>query len=161
MKGNIIIDSNGRFEGYASIFGKIDKGGDVVMPGAFAKSLRNRPARQVRMLFQHDPKEPIGRWFDIFETDIGLKVRGQLTAKVQRSDALAALIEHGSVDGLSIGFRTVRASRANAAKPRRLWEVDLWEISVVTFPMLESARIHPADLAQQLRRTSQIFASKP
>ncbi len=159
MSASILIDGNGRFEGYASLFGKIDQGGDVVMPGAFANSLKKRPASQIRMLFQHDPKEPIGRWLEVRETDIGLKVRGELTATVPRSDALAALIEHGSLDGLSIGFRTIKAARSQAAKPRRLLDVDLWEISIVTFPMLASARIQPPKLARQLRRASQLFAS--
>lgn len=143
------IDADGRFAGYASLFGAIDDGGDMVMPGAFAESLRRRPA--IRMLFQHDPKEPVGLWTRVREDGAGLWVEGQLVPEVPRAAALRALIAKGAIDGLSIGFRTVRATR-EAQGPRKLWRIDLWEISIVAFPMLEAARI-AADPGKRLARS--------
>ena len=121
---SVAIDADGRFSGYASVFGRLDGGGDIVMPGAFRDTLKSRGASRVRLLFQHDPKEPIGLWDEIAEDGFGLKVSGRLLE-----------------DGLSIGFRAVRATREGRTGTRRLWAVDLWEISIVTFPMMEAARI--------------------
>lgn len=141
MTGAIPIDADGRFAGYASAFGRTDDAGDIVMPGAFAKTLARGGARRLRMLFQHDAKEPIGTWEVAREDGYGLWVEGRLVPGVPRADALRALIERRAIDGLSIGFRTVRATRDAGTGHRRLWAVELWEISVVTFPMLAEARI--------------------
>jgi HK97 family phage prohead protease len=138
---SLAIDADGRFSGYASAFGIADESGDVVMPGAFAKSLGKRGQGGVRMLFQHDPKEPIGIWEAIREDGFGLWVEGRLVPGVPRADALKRLIETRAIDGLSIGFRTVRATRDGKGRQRKLWQIDLWEISIVTFPMLDRARI--------------------
>lgn len=143
-KRRIPLDADGRFSGYASVFNRRDDGGDVVMPGAFARSLARRRNR-IRMLFQHDPKEPVGIWDSIVEDGHGLFVAGHLVPGVERADALRRLIGEGALDGLSIGFRTVRATKANGL--RQLWQIDLYEISIVTFPMLEDARIARPDQA--------------
>lgn len=137
----LAIDADGRFSGYASLFNRRDASGDVVMAGAFAQSLARRRDR-IRLLFQHDPKEPVGIWEAIGEDALGLFVAGRLVPGVPRADALKRLIENGALDGLSIGFRTVRASRAGGV--RQLWQIELFEISIVTFPMLEDARIAPS-----------------
>jgi HK97 family phage prohead protease len=137
----IPIDADGRFAGYASVFNALDEGGDIVMPGAFAKSLGKRGKARIRLLFQHDPKEPVGTWETIAEDGFGLWVEGRLVPGVPRADALRRLIERRAIDGLSIGFRTVKATREARTGHRRLIEVDLWEISIVTFPMLAEARI--------------------
>lgn len=134
----IPIDADGRFAGYASVFNRLDSGGDIVLPGAFAKSLARRRGR-IRLLFQHDPKEPVGTWESIAEDAHGLFVTGRLVPGVPRSDALRRLIENRALDGLSIGFRTVKASRKDGT--RHLHEIDLYEVSIVTFPMMEDARI--------------------
>ena len=134
----IPIDAEGRFASYASVFNRLDSGGDIVLPGAFAKSLAKRRGR-IRLLFQHDPKEPVGTWESMGEDGHGLFVTGRLVTGVPRSDALRRLIENRALDGLSIGFRTVRASRQ--AGKRLLHEIDLYEVSIVTFPMMEEARI--------------------
>ena len=131
----------GVFTGYASLFNKRDGAGDIVMPGAFAESLKKRGVENIRMLFQHDPSEPIGTWVDINETDRGLFVRGRLDRNVQRGRELYSLLESGGLDGLSIGFKTVVARQDRATKTRRIYTIDLWEISLVTFPMLEGARV--------------------
>ncbi len=128
-------------EGYASLFDRIDLGRDVVLPGAFENSLQRRPARDIRMLWQHDPSEPVGIWTEISEDRNGLRVRGRLSPDVQRARELAALIAQGAIDGLSIGFRAVRARRDPHAKLRRIAEIDLWEISLVTFALLPGARL--------------------
>lgn len=132
---------SGVFSGYASLFGERDQSGDVVMPGAFAASLKKRGAAQVRMLFQHDAAEPVGTWIDLHETPRGLHVTGRLDRNVQRARELFSLLESKGLDGLSIGFRTVRARRDRASASRLLTEIDLWEISLVTFPMLLGARV--------------------
>lgn len=143
------IAPDGRFAGYASLFGKTDHSGDLVMPGAFRRSLAGRGAKRVRMLFQHDPKDPVGVWDHIAEDAIGLFVSGRLVEGVARAETLKTLISAGAVDGLSIGFRTVRATRGAADGVRRLWQIDLWEVSIVTFPMLDAARIsNPAGFAE-------------
>lgn len=139
----IPIDERGRFAGYASVFDRLDQSGDLVMPGAFAKSLARRGAARLRMLFQHDPREPVGNWEVAREDGYGLWVEGRLVPGVPRADALRRLIERRAIDGLSIGFRTERATREARSGHRRIWEIDLWEISIVTFPMLGEARIAP------------------
>jgi HK97 family phage prohead protease len=137
------IDAEGKFSGYASVFGRLDEGGDIVMPGAFRKSLGLRGRHRIKMLFQHDPKDPVGTWDTIREDDFGLLVTGRLVPEVPRAEALRRLIARGAVDGLSIGFRTVKSTRAEKGGHRKLWEIDLWEISIVTFPMMDLARIGP------------------
>ncbi len=153
------IDSEGRFEGYASVFGKLDDGGDIVMPGAFRRSLGLRGRHRIKMLFQHDPKEPVGTWDAIREDDYGLWVEGRLVQDVPRADALRRLIARGAVDGLSIGFRTIKSTRASREGHRRLWEVDLWEISIVTFPMMDLARIAPGKLPAKDSRLERSLAA--
>jgi HK97 family phage prohead protease len=135
------VEADGGFCGYASLFGEADLSRDVVMPGAFAKSIRARGPAGIRMLFQHDPANPIGVWKEIREDARGLFVHGRLTPEVARAREVLALMRAGAIDGLSIGFRTVRGRTDAKTGVRRLLEVDLWEISVVTFPMLPSARV--------------------
>ncbi len=131
---------DGHFTGYASLFGVPDLGRDVVAPGAFAASLAARGVAGVRMLWQHDPGEPVGRWLALREDGRGLRVAGQLNLAVQRARELDALLGAGGLDGLSIGFRTVRAQPQRGGL-RRLEAIDLWEISLVTFPLQAGARI--------------------
>lgn len=146
------VRDDGVFQGYASLFGTADGSGDVVMPGAFRDSIARRGAAGIRMLFQHDPAEPIGIWTELREDNRGLFVRGQLTQSVQRADELRGLLAEGAIDGLSIGFKTLLASRDRATGYRRLIRVDLWEISIVTFPMLAGARVKALDRAPVARR---------
>ncbi len=135
------IEPDGSFAGYASLFGKVDLGKDVVEAGAFAASLKRRGAAGIRMLYQHDPAEPIGRWTEIREDRRGLFVRGRLATDVARAAEVLSLMRQGALDGLSIGFRTVRARTEAATGVRHILEADLWEVSVVTFPMLPEARV--------------------
>ena len=139
--GQARVEADGTFSGYASLFGRVDLGKDIIERGAFARSLRDRGAKNIRMLFQHDPNEPIGVWTEIKEDARGLFVRGRLTTEVERAREVLSLMRGGALDGLSIGFRTVRARKDADAGVRRVIEADLWEISVVTFPMLPEARV--------------------
>ncbi len=135
------VTATGRFEGYASLFGVADLGGDLVMPGAFHDSLARRGPRGVKMLWQHNPSEPIGIWEEIREDARGLFVRGKLDPAVAKAREVQALLRTRAVDGLSIGFKTERSRRDQKSGLRRLEKLDLWEISVVTFPMLPDARV--------------------
>jgi len=157
-------DANGRVEGYAALFGEPDRGGDIVAPGAFTETLRSRPS-SVKFLWQHDPAQPIGVWDSIVEDAKGLRVRGRLLTNLRRGEEAATLLAAGALDGLSIGFRTVQAERAGPH--RRLTRLDLWEISLVTFPMADRARLVPAqpapptdatDLATAIRDAASAFA---
>jgi uncharacterized protein len=139
------VTEDGVFEGYASLFNVADLGKDTVVPGAFAESLSRRSVAGIRMLFQHDPAEPIGRWLAIAEDARGLRVRGKLNLAVARAREIHALMREGAIDGLSIGFRVERA-RSDRAGLRRLEKLDLWEISVVTFPMQPGARVNALSL---------------
>lgn len=138
----ITLTEGCRIEGYASLFGVTDQGGDTVMPGAYAASLARlaREGRAVRMLWQHDAGQPIGVWDEIAEDTRGLRVRGRILTEIEKGREAAALVAAGAIDGLSIGYRTVAAEKD--AKGRRLLrEVELWEVSLVTFPMLPQARV--------------------
>lgn len=133
---------DGRIEGYASLFGEPDQGGDVVERGAFAASLRRLAAagRRVKFLWQHDPATPIGVWTEVAEDARGLRVAGQILPSVARGADAIALLGAGAIDGLSIGYRTIRAAPNHETGGRTLAEIDLWEVSLVTFPMLPTAR---------------------
>ncbi|HEX5518509.1 MAG TPA: HK97 family phage prohead protease [Pseudolabrys sp.] len=135
------IDGDGTVEGYASLFGEIDQARDMVMRGAFAHTLASRGIRRIPMLFQHDPSEPVGIWLELREDFRGLFARGRLIPEVTRGRELISLLRAGAIDGLSIGFRASKARIDPKTRIRRLHAVDLWEISIVTFPLLAGARV--------------------
>lgn len=164
------ITGDGTFSGYASVFGEVDLGKDKIERGAFLNSLVARGAPGVRMLYQHDPNEPIGAWKTIREDARGLYVEGVLAPGVGRSREVFSLMKSGALDGLSIGFRTVKARTDAKTGVRRILEADLWEISVVTFPMLPSARVsdvkharffrdRETELVRQMRRAAKMMWS--
>ncbi|WP_093315991.1 HK97 family phage prohead protease [Sphingomonas jatrophae] len=123
-----------RFAGYAALFDRRDRGGDVVRAGAFARTLKERG--QVPLLWQHDPKRPIGTIEAMREDARGLRVIGRLSAG---AGPAAALLRERALDGLSFGYR-VRGKIDGAT--RQLTDLDLVEISLVTFPMQPDARVH-------------------
>jgi hypothetical protein len=157
------VEADGSFTGYASRFNVVDLGRDLVLPGAFKDSLGRRGARGIKMLFQHDPAEPIGVWLELREDAAGLYARGRILPEVERGREVLALMRAGALDGLSIGFRTVEGRTDAKSGVRRLSRVDLWEISVVTFPMLPEARVSAvkqyddARLATAIRRAAAVF----
>ena len=132
------LASDLRIEGYASLWGVADLNGDVVARGAFAASLAAREARGVRMLHQHEGRAPVGVWDEVREDGRGLWVSGRIIDWSAEARFARALAEAGALDGLSIGFRSQRARREG--RLRVLVEVELWEVSLVTFPMLPAAR---------------------
>ncbi|WP_179379785.1 HK97 family phage prohead protease [Jannaschia marina] len=128
--------------GYASWFGVEDKGRDVVEAGAYCDSLARMSAegRRVKMLWQHDPAQVIGVWDEVREDARGLYVKGRLLPGVEKAREAAELIDAGALDGLSIGYTVKRAGKDGQGR-RLLKELELWEVSLVTFPMLPSARV--------------------
>ena len=133
----------GVFEGYGSVFNKTDLGNDVVKYGAFRKSLKRKGAKGVKLLYQHKSDMPIGVFDSIKEDEHGLKVKGRLALKTQVGRDAFELMKMGALDGLSIGFKpNPKATRYEKNTNKRiLEEVELMEISLVTFPMNQSARI--------------------
>lgn len=135
------VERDGTFEGYASLFNRQDMGHDIIAPGAFSDSLAQRGVRGVKMLFQHDPNQPIGIWHTLREDNRGLYATGRLIPEIAKAREVLAMMRAGVLDGLSIGFRAVNARRDRHTGVRRLMKIDLWEISIVTFPMLPDARV--------------------
>lgn len=130
------------FEGYGSVFGTLDSYADVVAKGAFTRSLRDwkRKGRMPAMLWQHQPDEPVGVWAEMAEDDHGLLVKGKLLTTGKGPHAYEALKE-GALSGLSIGFRTLKSKMDEESGIRTLTEVELWEVSLVTFPANDPARV--------------------
>jgi Escherichia/Staphylococcus phage prohead protease len=135
------VEPDGTFSGYASLFNAEDMGRDIVLPGAFRDTLKERGPAGIKMLYQHNPAEPIGVWDSLKEDSRGLLVRGRLMLAVARAREVLALMRAGALDGLSIGFRAVTGKREAKTGIRRLARIDLWEISIVTFPLLPQARV--------------------
>lgn len=155
------IGADGSFAGYGSVFNVIDSGGDMMAPGSFAASLQRHAQAGTRpkMLWQHDHCQPIGSWLEMREDDHGLWCKGQLLLDVQQAREAYTLMKAGELDGLSIGYEVddyvnVRADEigakygchptggyAPAGQVRVLRAVGLWEVSPVTFPMCDPARI--------------------
>ncbi|WP_445216199.1 HK97 family phage prohead protease [Bradyrhizobium sp. Pa8] len=134
------LSDDGTFSGYASRFGITDLGRDVVMPGAFTKTLLQSPGK-IKMLLQHDTARPVGVWKSLVEDSFGLKVTGQLVLDSTQGRDTYALLKAGALDGLSIGYVSKKDSFDRTKNVRRLEAVDLFEISIVTFPMLPSATV--------------------
>lgn len=138
------VAQSGVFEGYASVFGNIDSAGDRIVPGAFAKSIADcrTENRWPPMLWQHDPKQPIGQWEEMYEDSHGLFVRGRLFVDdIAQSREAYALLRENVISGLSIGYRTRESQRDGKTGARVLHEIDLLEISLVTFPANDLARV--------------------
>ena len=136
-------EEEGVFVGYGSIFGNKDLGNDVVEKGAFLKSLNDTGARGVKLLWQHKTDQPIGIFEEIREDKKGLKVKGKLALGTQGGSEAYELMKMGALDGMRIGYRADPAKQKYDEKNKRrlLKELDLMEISLVTFPMNPRARI--------------------
>jgi HK97 family phage prohead protease len=132
------VSEDGLFSGYGSVFGVIDSYKEVVAPGAFAESLSQRtPA----LLWQHRSGEPIGVYSALREDQTGLYVEGKLALKTARGAEAYELLKMGAISGLSIGFVTRDDSYDRVTGIRTLKKVDLWEVSLVTFPANDAARV--------------------
>ncbi|MDP3801345.1 MAG: HK97 family phage prohead protease [Phenylobacterium sp.] len=132
------VEAGLAIHGYASLWGVADLNGDVVGRGAFAASLARTGVKGVRMLHQHEGRAVVGIWDEMVEDERGLFVRGRIMDWSAEARFARALSKAGALDGLSIGFRSSRARRDG--RLRVLVEVELWEVSLVTFPMLPQAR---------------------
>ena len=142
-------DEDGTFEGYASVFNLVDNGMDVVARGAFMKSLGSR---KVKMLWQHDTTKVIGVWDEIAEDERGLRVKGRILKDVQQGREAMALLRAGALDSMSIGYSVKAASEQGNGSIRQLDEIDLFEISLVTFPMLDAAKVTDVKSVQTIRQ---------
>ena len=138
------VSDEGRFSGYGSVFGELDYGGDIVKSGAFSRTLAENKAkgRKIPILWQHNSNEPIGVYDDIYEDQKGLFVSGRLlVGEVQKAKEAHALMREGAVTGLSIGYSAKEYSVDTDTWVRTLTDIDLFEVSQVTFPMLDTARV--------------------
>jgi uncharacterized protein len=129
-----------RFAGYAAVFNARDAGRDVIVPGAFARQL-NRAGLNLPLLWQHEAQNPIGRILSVAEDAHGLRVTGEFATNAKPARDAFELVKAGAVSGLSIGYRVRRADADRKQNVRRLLDLDLIEVSLVTFPMQPHARV--------------------
>ena len=134
---------DGAVEGYGSVFGVRDNYDDVIAAGAFAASLAAHKAAGTMpaMLWQHDSHEPIGVWESMVEDASGLRINGRLALDTVRGKQAHTLLKMGALNGLSIGFVSKQWAYDRDSEVRTLIEVDLWEVSIVTFPANQKARV--------------------
>jgi HK97 family phage prohead protease len=129
------FEKKGIIAGYASFFDLTDQQHDRIVKGAFTKTLKawRLLGKMPKMLWQHNPKSPIGVWTQLYEDEKGLYAEGRLALGVQKADEAYLLLKEGIMDGLSIGFRPIKALQDKTNKARILLDIDLIEISLVTF----------------------------
>ncbi len=137
------LGADGTFMGYASVFGALDSQNEIVATGAFRRTLAGWKERfsAPAMLWMHDPTMPIGLWLSLVEDKNGLAVEGKLALGTQKGREAYELLKLGALTGLSIGYRVVSSQIDSKRKARVLTDVELFEISLVTFPANDSARI--------------------
>lgn len=140
---NLDADGEGTFNGYGSVFSVKDTYADVVMPGAFTRTLTEAMSkgRMPAMLWQHDYTQPIGVWTEMSQDERGLRVKGQLAINTRAGRDAYELMKLKALDGLSIGYRTRKYVWDETSKVRQLTDVDLLEVSPVVFPANEAARV--------------------
>lgn len=138
----------GLIEGYGSIYGNVDLGGELVERGAFDETLAS--GKKIKMLYQHDQRKVIGVWDSVTTDEKGLKMVGRIATNTTLGKDVAALAAMGAIDGLSIGFKTDQDEVKNNV--RHILKADLWEVSVVTFPMNMEARINTIKAAGMTER---------
>jgi uncharacterized protein len=138
-----VEDDEHRFSGYASTFHNVDRVGDVVMPGAFAKSLKlmSQSKQRPALLLHHDLHRPIGVWETMAEDEKGLAVTGRLTKGVRDADEAYALLKDGAIHSLSIGYIPVDENFDPKSGVNYINEVELHEVSLVTIPANPAAVI--------------------
>lgn len=135
------IDDEGSFSGYASIFDVVDSQKDVIMDGAFNRTLKERGPVNVKLLWQHQMNNPIGYFTSMKEDALGLYVEGKLLMDIQQGKEAYELLKSGSINGLSIGYSVVESYMDFEKGIRYIHDLDLWEVSVVTFPANEHAGV--------------------
>ena len=137
------VNEDGLFSGYASVFEEIDSYRDIVKRGAFEKTLAESESkgRAVPILWQHDAAKPIGVYTELKEDEHGLYVEGQLNMDVQQAREALSLLRQKALSGISIGYNSVRYDTDVKSGVRRLYELKLYEASLVTFPACDGARV--------------------
>ncbi len=137
------LGGDGLFMGYASVFGELDSQNEIVAVGAFKRSLvtLREKGRTPAMLWMHDPTAPVGVWISLSEDENGLAVQGRLALSTQKGREAYELMKIKALTGLSIGYRVISSQIDKKRKVRVLTDVELFEISLVTFPSNEAARI--------------------
>lgn len=150
-------EKTGEFEGYGAIFGNEDRGGDTILRGAFSGHLAKTKLSRIKLLYQHQPDKVIGHYTEIREDEKGLFVRGQLALGVQQAREVHELMQVGALDSLSIGYKTIRSERNEGDWTRKLIELELWECSVVTFPMNDAALVSQTKSAPKTEKDSDKF----
>jgi HK97 family phage prohead protease len=134
------LTETGSFEGLASVYGNLDLGGDVVMPGAFKEFVYTKD-NHIRILDGHDTRRPIGKG-KVIDTHMGLALKGQLSMQVARAREVHALMKDGIIDGLSIGYDILPGgAKINEQNIRELHALKLWEVSTTAFPMNQAALV--------------------
>ena len=145
-------NSNLQLKGYASVFNVVDYHGDVIIKGAFASSiLRHFSGHTIKFLWQHKHVSPIGIIDNLKEDNVGLYVECSINAGVLKGYEIISLVKQGAIDSFSIGFN-VKDSRLNKNGCREILDIDLWEISVVTFPANCYARINTQNQTNHLNQ---------
>ncbi len=146
------IGADGTVEGYGSVFGVRDNYDDVIAKGAFIQSLKDHKAAGTMpaMLWQHDADKPIGIWTEMVEDEKGLRIKGQLAMETVKGKEAHALLKMGALNGLSIGFMSKQWAYDRETEVRTLTEIDLWEVSLVTFPANEKARVTNVKSADEM-----------
>lgn len=144
---------DGTVEGYGSVFGVRDNYDDVIAKGAFVQSLKDHKAAGTMpaMLWQHDADKPIGVWTEMVEDEKGLRIKGQLAMETVKGKEAHALLKMGALNGLSIGFMSKEWAYDRDTEVRTLTAIDLWEVSLVTFPANEKARVTNVKSADELQ----------
>lgn len=144
---------DGTVEGYGSVFGVRDNYDDVIAKGAFVQSLKDHKAAGTMpaMLWQHDADKPIGVWTEMVEDEKGLRIKGQLAMETVKGKEAHALLKMGAINGLSIGFMSKEWAYDRETEVRTLTAIDLWEVSLVTFPANEKARVTNVKSADELQ----------
>ncbi len=143
---------DGTVEGYGSVFGVRDNYDDVIAKGAFSGSLKDHKTAGTMpaMLWQHDADKPIGVWTEMVEDEKGLRIKGQLAMETVKGKEAHALLKMGAINGLSIGFMSKQWAYDRETEVRTLTEIDLWEVSLVTFPANEKARVTNVKSADEM-----------
>lgn len=157
------VDEKGSFTGLAAVYGNIDLGGDIIAPGAFTKTLRDKGGK-VPILWQHDTREPIGMG-TLEDSDKGLMINGQLCMESPVGQKAYGLMKMEVLKGLSIGYDTIVSEYDRENEIRTLKEVKLWEVSLVTFPMnplagvtdVKAATSEIDDAVQQISKAAAKF----
>lgn len=143
-------DKPTEFAGYASVFGGVDAYGDTIVKGAYAETITGRK-NPVLMLYGHMSSRVIGKWTALREDDKGLVVEGELTPGHRDAEDVAALLKHGALSGLSIGYRVPPGGAAEGEDgTRKLLKIDLVEVSVVALPADDAARVDLGSVKSQI-----------